>query len=50
VELDQDCQTYTTQQENFQKMLMRKTAKSRIFIASQHFQWCFYGGNYMGIY
>jgi hypothetical protein len=41
VEMDQDRQIYTTQQKKFKKML-RKTAKSRILIASLHFQWCFY--------
>jgi hypothetical protein len=34
--MDLDRQIYTTQQENFKKML-RKTAKSRILIASLHF-------------
>jgi hypothetical protein len=36
VEMDQDRQTYTTQQENFKKKLC-KYGKSRILIASQHF-------------
>jgi hypothetical protein len=34
--MDQDRQIHTTQQKKFKKML-RKTAKSRILIASQHF-------------
>ncbi len=34
--MDQEPQTYTTQQENFKKML-GKYGKSRILIASQHF-------------
>jgi hypothetical protein len=36
VEMDQDRRIHAMQQENFTKML-RKTAKSRILIASQHF-------------
>jgi hypothetical protein len=36
VEMDQDRQIQTTQQEKFKKML-RKTAKSRFLIASHHF-------------
>jgi hypothetical protein len=49
--MDEDRQTGTTQQENFKKKVAQDYKINHEFWSpASTFQWCFYGGNYMGIF
>jgi hypothetical protein len=49
VQMDQDRQPSTTQQENFKKELLRKYGNHEFGSPDSTFQRCFYGGNYIHI-
>ena len=50
VEMDQDRQIYRTQQENFKKKSCTSMENREFWSTANTFQWCIYGGNYIGIF